>query len=474
MHLKQHQENERCFAAERNRCANRRRSAARAATRGYGEAGHAWLLALALFAAALLLAPGTAAAQEEEEEDPFSFDVYGFVKAEHIYDTRQVLQVREGEFNLFPLDEADADGDGRDDNATDNLGIFTFFSRLGVNIDGPELLGAASSANIEADFFGADNTQTSAFRLRRAFINLDWGTHALLVGQEWSPLFTLAVFPRTINTTTGAPFNPFARQPQVRLTYKPGDVQVIGAVAQQRDAFDERGLGAFVDAVTGEGISATGDGEKLQQQAGLPAGHLHVQYLGDALTLGGGAYVRWIRPEIDGDRFRSGAVQGYAEYTGEAFSVMAKGTYGNDMSDHLMLGGYVETVPAGNVLTQDPGDIEYLPTRLFSGWVDLQASSDGPVSVGAFGGYQSQLGVGAVDDARFLRRNSALGANIEDLFRVAPRLNYTAGPLRLGLEVEVTSALYASEIDEEFRPDATDDDERITNVRGNVAVFYVF
>ncbi len=421
----------------------------------------ACFLAAAFLAQALGAALPTAYAQDDEGPQ-LSF--YGFVKSEYIYDSRQVANVREGEFNLYPLPDSEA-------NETDNLGFFTFFSRLGFVAAGPQVLGAEAEARIEADFFGASNENTSTFRLRRAFVNLDWGTHEVLFGQEWSPLFTIPVFPPTVNTQAGTPFNPFARQPMVRLTLKPGNLRVIGALAQQRDAFQEIG------------------GNKLQQQAGLPAAHLHVRYQTGGNLVGGGAYVKWIRPELTSDRFRAGAVQAYGKLATERVTLAAKGTFGNDLADHLMLGGFVTTQ-----------DGEFYPTQLTSGWVDV-STTGAPVSVGLFGGYMRQTGVGDdilsnlptvdTDDDDLpdavptnTRALSATvseetgiisgGSSIEYLWRLAPRLVHNAGPVRFGLEIEATTALYTSSLDDDLTPNSTDDDDPVTNIRGIVSVFYFF
>lgn len=65
-----------------------------------------------------------------------SFKVGGFIKAEYLYDTRQVVAAREGSFHLFPLPKSEA-------TASDNFGGFVFFSRLSLTIgDLPQALGA--------------------------------------------------------------------------------------------------------------------------------------------------------------------------------------------------------------------------------------------------------------------------------------------------------------------------------------------
>lgn len=395
--------------------------------------------ALVFLAQALGGAP-TAAAQDDEGP---TLSFYGFVKSEYIYDSRQVAQVREGEFNLFPLPDSE-------ESETDNLGFFAFFTRLGLVASGPEVLGAEASARIEADFFGATNDNVSTYRLRRAFVNLDWGTHEVLFGEEWSPLFTIPVFPPTVNTQAGAPFNPFARQNMVRLTLKPGNLRIIGALAQQRDAFQEIG------------------GLKLQQQAALPAAHFQVRYQPGGNLFGGGAYVKWIRPTLTSDRFRAGAVQAYAKVNTERFTFAAKGTFGNDLADHLMLGGFVSDTTAGGV--------DFYPTQLFSGWADISTSGR-PTTFGLFAGYQQQMGIGddiGLDRLSFNTRALSAGSSIEYLWRLAPRIVHNAGPVRLALEVEATSALYTSNLDADLTPNATDDDDPVTNIRGIVAVFYFF
>jgi len=97
-----------------------------------------------------------------------SFKVGGFIKAEYLYDTRQVAAARDGEFHLFPLPKSEA-------TETDNLGAFVFFSRLSLTIgDLPEALGAQVTGYFESDFFGPQNGLESTFRLRRAFVRLAW------------------------------------------------------------------------------------------------------------------------------------------------------------------------------------------------------------------------------------------------------------------------------------------------------------
>ena len=77
------------------------------------------------------------------------------------------------------------------------------------DVTGPDIGKARSSAKIETDFGGFSGSNTM-LRIRQAYVNLDWGKSAVLVGITWHPLFG-AVMPDVLNLSTGAPFQPFNR-----------------------------------------------------------------------------------------------------------------------------------------------------------------------------------------------------------------------------------------------------------------------
>lgn len=124
------------------------------------------------------------------------------------------------------------DADGKDLNATPNGSFYTFTSRLGLDVTGPDIGKARSSAKIETDFGGFSGSNTM-LRIRQAYVNLDWGKSAVLVGITWHPLFG-AVMPDVLNLSTGAPFQPFNRSPQIRYQYKANSrVQLTASVLWQ-------------------------------------------------------------------------------------------------------------------------------------------------------------------------------------------------------------------------------------------------
>ena len=164
-----------------------------------------------LIAALISMIVGGATAQEK-----FSFKFYGFVRNYACYDTRESLTSNSEQFYYMPKD-VKLDADGNDINAQPNMMLLSITTRLGLNITGPEFLGAKTSAKIESDFagFGTSNT---VLRIRQAYAKMDWEHNKLLVGQAWHPMMG-DMMPDVFSLETGAPFTPFSRTPQLRYDY---------------------------------------------------------------------------------------------------------------------------------------------------------------------------------------------------------------------------------------------------------------
>jgi hypothetical protein len=360
-----------------------------------------------------------------------SLTLSGFVKAENIYDTRQVLNIREGQFHLFPLPG--------ETNEQSNLLFAAFQTRLNLLAGGTQALGADVTAMVEGDFFGATNETVSMLFLRHAFVRMAWNDREVLFGQFWSPLFVPEVVPQLIGLNTGAPFNPFARMPQVTFIYRPAQFRFLGSLTQQRDAFSEIG------------------GAKLHQQSALPAAHAHFQWVEPGRFVGAGATAKAIRPTLTSDRFTAGALTAYAGISNPGVVVRGKVTYGADLADHTMLGGFT---------TDASGDFH--PLHLASGWIDLM--SPGDISYGLFVGYLSNLGT---TDEISISAINARAPNIDSMWRVSPRVWYNAGRMRFAFETEVTSAQYGSGFDSRHRPE-TGGIDPTTNVRLHFSTYYFF
>ncbi|HCR48269.1 MAG TPA: hypothetical protein DIW24_01480 [Bacteroidetes bacterium] len=372
----------------------------------------------------------------------------GFVKFDGILDSRQVASAREGHLLLYPA--AKSMSNNEDQNANANLLFAMFQTRLFGKIAAPDAMGAKVSGYFEGDFFGASDATISHYVLRHAWAKMEWKKKEVLIGQTWSPLFG-SVFPGTVNFNTGAPMQPFSRNPQIQLALKPSaNFKLVGTLMQQRDVFETVGLG-----------------RKAQQRAVLPAAVLGFQAKSGDLTLGADVMHKTLRPANLADNISTGAADVYLKLDNKKVTFMAKGAYGGDMSDHLSVGGWVkETVNSA---------VTYTALNTTTAWVDVQTKK--PTSVGLFAGYL--VNSGASED---LVSNStkdftnARGSNILNVWRVSPRIVHNAGKLRLALEADFTNAEYGSGRDAKGAPTVVSNnanDGAVMNMR-LLAAAYVF
>ena len=125
---------------------------------------------------ALLALACTATAQEKN----FSYQFYGFVRGDLFYNTRANQAPVDGNFYLYPLDN-DFDSKGKDINASPNGSFYTFTTRFGVDMQGPKIGQAKSSAKVEVDF-GGFSPSTTMLRIRQAYVALEWKQAKLLIG----------------------------------------------------------------------------------------------------------------------------------------------------------------------------------------------------------------------------------------------------------------------------------------------------
>jgi hypothetical protein len=185
-------------------------------------------LFLVFFATTLVLSA------QEKDKDDFAIKFGGFIKNDFFFDTRQTVAAREGHFLLWPA-KPSYDLDGVDVNDAASFNFLSIQTRLNATISAPETFGVKTSGFIEGAFFGHSNADINGFRLRHAFVKFEWENTELLFGQFWNPLFIHTSFPDVVSFNTGCPFQPFSRNPQIRLTQSFGKLKVIAAANSQRD-----------------------------------------------------------------------------------------------------------------------------------------------------------------------------------------------------------------------------------------------
>jgi len=364
-----------------------------------------------------------------QENDPaWGIKFSGFVKNDIFYDTRQSSAsngLREGHFYLYP-DNNLYDFAGNNINANPSFHMLSIQTRIKGDITGPDAFGARTSGVIEAEFFGTSESDLNGFRLRHAYVKLDWESTSILTGQFWHPMFPVESFPGTISFNTGAPFTPFSRNPQIRITQKAGEVSFILTAWAQRD-FTSPG--------------PDGSSNKYLRNSGLPGFDLQLRIpAGDAVTGWAGIDYKRVRPELKTSanvetNAMIGSFSAYAnlKIKTKPLNISLMGVYGQNSCDLMMIGGYAVS-EITNIVLQEK---KYTNLNTGNIWMDIGTNGK-KITFGFFSGYSKNLGSGDQINGTVYGR----GNNIDHLFRMAPRITFTDGRFSFAGEVESTTAAY--------------------------------
>ncbi|PLX05516.1 MAG: hypothetical protein C0598_14415 [Marinilabiliales bacterium] len=401
-----------------------------------------------------------------QQDSKFGIKFHGFVKSDLLFDSRQTVDAREGHFLLYPVNES-LDPDGKDINAKSSYNLLSIQTRLKGFITGPDIGNIKTSAYIEGEFFGMNNSDINGFRLRHAFLKLKWETASILVGQYWHPLFATKCYPGTVSFIIGAPFQPFSRNPQIRVTKSFGGFNLMLTALSQID-FVSNGPAGVTD--------------RYQRNSTIPAFNFKVEYEvknksnGLGFLIGASANYKMLVPTLVTDSlYKSDATisslgfAGYVKLATKAITLKAYGFYGGDAFNLVMLGGYAETG------VKDPvkGIMEYSCVRNNSYWLDFSTNGK-KLAWGLFGGYSKNLG----STEKIIGNEYVRGADIDFLYRVSTRLIWNVEKFRLAPEIEYTAAAYATK-DSNGNLNRDDygkitDSNTVSNFRILIGFFYFF
>ncbi|MCK4360696.1 MAG: hypothetical protein KAV70_03045, partial [Bacteroidales bacterium] len=370
-----------------------------------------------------------------QDNKNFGIKFSGFVKSDIFWDSRQTVDVREGHFCLYPQNEK-LDINGKDVNAKSKFNILSIQTRLKGNITGPDAFGAKTSAYIEAEFFGTSNANVNGFRLRHAFAKLTWTNTELLVGQYWHPMFITGCYPGTVSFNTGAPFQPFSRNPQIRLTQNFKNFKIQLSALSQRD---------FTS--TGPGPDGLLPSSKYLRNSVLPEMNITLQYAtkfdnGNELLTGVGGDYKMLTPRLETDSLykTDEKVSGFSgmaflKYKLQPITLKFEGVYGQSTYSLTMLGGYV----VHSITDINKNFVDYTTVNTLSFWADIHTNGK-KIQGGLFTGYTKNLGAGENVSGPYYSR----GANIAYVYRVSPRIIFNSGKMRFAGEVEYTVAAYGT------------------------------
>lgn len=368
-------------------------------------------------------------------EKEWDVNLYGFIRTDYIFDSRKSAQVREDNLNLYPLDEV-LDVNGNDLNATDASNFLSVVSRLGVKAKGPNVWGAKMSGTLEGDFFGNTEASIGLFRLRHAYVTMDWAKTSITAGQTWYPTFIPEVFPGVANFSTGILFNPFGWASQVRLKQN-----LTKELSFTATAYKER---EFTTA------TATGGTQNSASiNSSLPTLHGQFQFKNKNWIAGVGVEYKSLQPltefaptpttkAVTSEKVNSTTLMGYFKYSNDKFHIKAYGISGSNLAQLVMLGGFAGYTTAGQ-----PEKYEASKTTAY--WLDI-ASNSKKIAPGLFLGMTTNDGTGktlvAGETAKYYMRGVTGSRVVDQVMRVAGRVDFKQNKFRVTPEIEYTGATW--------------------------------
>ena len=388
-------------------------------------------------------------------EPATTYKLYGFVRSELYYNSRQNVEALDGLFNILPKpkDEYILNGEVSDKNNVSNSEMLSVATRLGIDFNSSPILGAKTSAKIECDFAGISSSYY-LIRLRQAYLKLNWEKTELLVGQTWHPMFS-NMQPITPALSVGTPFQPFNRSPQIRLKYNLNtNLSALVALSYQMQYLTQGPSGA----------SAV-----YMKNGLLPGLHLGLDYKSKNILAGVGVDGKSLK--INHERFNSGAAVAYIGYTNKKFQVRAKTILGQNLSEYLMIGGY--GVSGTNAAT---GEVTYTNINTSTSWLSLAYGNK--IQVGIYGGFSQNLGTNKDLVATTTGKFTAYGYGyyqdsqslLDQLYRVAPHITYNLSNFKLGFEYELTTAKYGTILNS----GKVSNEYKISNHRAVTSISYLF
>lgn len=383
-----------------------------------------------------LFALGSLAASAQDKA--VKAEVYGFVRNYFTYDSRSCVQSNEGLFNMLPNAQK-LNANGEDLNAIPSVRFLSITTRFGMNVTGPEIWGAKSSAKFESDFCGASSSSAFNLRIRQAYTKLTWERSDLLVGQAWHPMAG-DLMPEVFSLATGAPFNPFNRSPQVRYTYSPITSLIFTAAALYQFQYGSVGLDGKTSNV-------------YSRNALVPELFVGMTAKGKHLSGGFGVNASTIAPRVVADnrlvneRLTSYSAMAFGSLKVDDLTVRAKAVYGQNTSHMQQPTGF------GIVGISDNGSYTYEPMQLGSAWITMMYGKK--LRYGFFAGWMKNYGSAGEKFMSLVVRNNA---GMDQAYRFSPIVTYKVQNMQIGLEYEHTATAYG-----DYAIDMNDFPREITN-----------
>ena len=387
-------------------------------------------------AAALCTTIGATAQKKD-----FSYKFYGQIRADLFYNSRSNSESVDGLFYMYPKDH-DYDAAGKDLNAKADGSLYTMYTRLGVDLNGPKLGGKIStSAKVELDFRGG-GTNYYMVRLRQAYFKLGFKNSSLLVGQTWHPFYG-DVAPEVMNLNMGAPYQPFSRAPQVAYRLDQHHWSLKATALWQSQYLS---AGPKSNAV---GETGSQKSQQYIKNGLVPELAVNADYRNNRLIAGAGLDLTSLVPRTQSvnsrgdvykvsERITSISAEAHVKYVGDNFTVAAKTVLGSNFTQASGVGGF------GVTHQNEIGEQSYAPVRVSSTWVNLVGFTKSRLRPAVFAGYLHNLGTNDQLLSPSLVYGTGVNSGLGQLATVSAELTYNLPHWKFGLEYMFTSARYGS------------------------------
>ncbi len=360
------------------------------------------------------------------KDKKYDYDFYGFIRGDFYYNDRSSVAAVNELFYLYPLD-VDLDAVGEDLNASPSSGFYSFVTRMGIDIKGPNVGAATASAKVEVDFGGYSNFNT-LLRIRQAYLNLDWQSgSSLLVGQTWHPLFG-SILPSIANLSTGSPYQPFNRSPMVRYQYSHKEFKLTAAAVHQLQ-------------YTSSGVN--GSSNEYIVNGCIPEIYIGADYSKNGFVIGAGANMLNTKPRTEStlngvtykvdEHLTALSAEAHLRYAKDKFCISAKSIYASALEHTLMFGGYAVTS-----ISDETGAMEYTPIRNSSSWINISYGEVWKPYV--FVGYIKNLGTSEAIDSSAIMYGRAL--DVDQMVGAYCGLSYNKPHWSVSMEYSSTTAWY--------------------------------
>ncbi len=358
-------------------------------------------------------------------EPGVKYELYGFIRNDFYFNSRQNVEALDGVFNIFPKPE-ELNSKNKDKNAQPNAQLLSVATRVGFNFSGTEVAGAKATAKIEFDFAGI-STSYYLIRLRQAYLKLNSRQTELLIGQTWHPLFG-SVSPSVMSLNTGAPFQPFNRSPQITLKQNLTKTLLISGSAIYQMQYTSQG--------------PLGPSASYIKNALVPNLFTGIENKTRHWITGLGIDTKTIKPGVEKLSTVSGVA--YAQYVNKNFQIKTKTLFGQNLSDHLMIGGY------GISEINQKGDSVYSAFNNLSSWLNIVFGKK--IQHQIFVGFSKNIGTTNNLLSNPSGNFTAYGYGFypktqiinDQLTRLSYSFWYNIQNFRTGIEYDITGATYGT------------------------------